>query len=137
MLARARALPAVQQAALTFPAPFDTYDRRMGFYVDGPPGPRDGTIGTEGTFVSDGIVDDLGLELVAGRDLLPSDSAGAPRVMVVSRSLAARLWPGKDPICQRARRHNAQGEDVTVVGSSPTQSSSCSAARARRARISR
>ena len=36
--------------------------------------------------------------------------------MVVSRSLATRLWPGKDPIGQRARRDHAQGAEVTVVG---------------------
>ena len=35
VLSRARALPAVRQAALTFPAPFDTYDRGVGFYVEG------------------------------------------------------------------------------------------------------
>jgi predicted permease len=116
VLSRARALPAVQQAGLTFPAPFDTYNRGVGFFVDGLSGTRDGTIGTDASFVSDGFVGALGLRLLAGRDIVPSDSAGAPRVMVVSRALATRLWPGKDPIGQRARYGNAQGAEVTVVG---------------------
>jgi predicted permease len=116
VLSRTRALPTVQQAALTFPAPFDTYGRGVGFYVPGLSGTRDGMIGTNASFVSDGFIDAMGLRLVAGRGVLPSDSSGAPRVMVVSRTLAERLWSGKDPIGQRARRHNAQGEEVTVVG---------------------
>ena len=88
----------------------------MGLFVGGLAGSRDGTIGTEASFASDEFVNALGLQLVAGRELLPSDSSGAPRVMVVSHSLAARLWPGQDPIGQRARHGNAQGAEVTVVG---------------------
>src|SRR5687767_145223 len=46
VLARARALPSVQVAAFAFPAPFDTYNRGIGLFVDGLAGTRDGTIGT-------------------------------------------------------------------------------------------
>ena len=116
VLTRTRALPSVQDAAFVFPAPFDTYDRGVAFYIEGLSGTREGTIATNASFVSDGFVGALGVRLEAGRDLLPSDSAGAPQVMVVSRALATRLWPGKDPIGQRARRDNAQGTEVTVVG---------------------
>jgi putative ABC transport system permease protein len=36
--------------------------------------------------------------------------------MIVSQSLAARFWPGKNPIGQRVRRGNASGPEVSVVG---------------------
>src|SRR5262249_50879334 len=40
----------------------------------------------------------------------------APLVMMVSRQLATRLWPGKNPIGQHARRGGASGPEITVVG---------------------
>jgi len=58
----------------------------------------------------------LGLRLLAGRTFAPGDSLGAPLVMLVSRSLATKLWPGKDPIGQRARRNGASGPEILVAG---------------------
>jgi predicted permease len=116
LLVRVRALPFVQHAALAFPAPFDTYERRVRFFVEGLTSARDGTIATEASYVSDGFADALGIRLEAGRDLTPSDGAGSLPVMVVSRTLATRLWPGQDPIGRTVRLSNAQGPEVTVVG---------------------
>ena len=116
VLRRTRALPNVSAATFAFPAPFDTYDRSISLYVEGLASSRDGTVHPTASFVADDLVRTLGLRLQAGRDLTSADSAGAPQVMVVSRSLAARLWPGKDPIGQRARRGSASGAEVTVVG---------------------
>ena len=36
--------------------------------------------------------------------------------MLVSRALGTRLWPGRDPVGQRARINNADGPEVTVIG---------------------
>jgi predicted lysophospholipase L1 biosynthesis ABC-type transport system permease subunit len=44
-----------------------------------------------------------------------SDTAGAPRVAIVSRALAARLWPNADPIGRRL----VSTESVEVVGVAP------------------
>jgi hypothetical protein len=54
--------------------------------------------------------------MLAGRAFTVADSNGAPPVMVVSAQLAARLWPGKDPVGQRARDGGASGPEVTVIG---------------------
>lgn len=117
VLARTRALPGVESATWAFPAPFDTYGRSLVLYVEGAAtNARDGTIQTNATFAGDQVVRSLGLRLQAGRDLMPGDSAGTPLVMVVSRSLATRLWPGKEPIGQRARGGSASGPEITVVG---------------------
>jgi putative ABC transport system permease protein len=116
VLARVRALPEVTGASFVFPAPFDTYGRGIGLYVEGLHGSRDGTIGVRVSFAADGFIPALGLRLQGGRDLALSDSAKAPLVMVVSRSLATRIWPGKNPIGQRARLGNASGREITVVG---------------------
>jgi predicted permease len=117
VLTRTRTLPGVVTAAWAFPVPFDTYGRSVGFYVEGAQtNAKDGTIGTDASFVSDGFVKALGLRLQEGRELAAGDTAGAPRVMLVSRSLATRLWPGKNPIGQRARQGSASGPEVLVVG---------------------
>jgi predicted permease len=115
-LRRTRLLPGVVSASLAFPAPFDSEDRGVRLYVDGVDNSRDGTVAAQATFVADGFIPALGLRLLAGRDVSPGDTAGAPLVMVASESLAARLWPGKSPIGQRARHGSASGPEVTVVG---------------------
>jgi putative ABC transport system permease protein len=66
--------------------------------------------------VSDGFVPALGLRLEDGRDFTPADSASAPPVMIVSRSVATRLWPGRNPLGQQIRSGGAEGPRVTVVG---------------------
>jgi putative ABC transport system permease protein len=51
--------------------------------------------------VSPSYFDTLRIELAAGRSLLPTDTAGAPRVMVVNESFARQNFPGEDPIGKR------------------------------------
>ena len=116
ILRRTRLLPGVVNASFAFPVPFDTYDRGVRLYVEGLTNSSDGTIVAQATFVADDFVPALGVRLQAGRDFAPGDTAGAPLVMVASESLAARLWPGRSPIGQRARYGSASGPEVTVVG---------------------
>ena len=117
VLARVRALPEVAHAAWSFPTPFDTYGRTVTLYVDGArSNAKDGGIVSSVSLASDGVVGALGLRLLQGRDITAADSMGAPLVMVVSRRAAARLWPGKDPIGQRARRNAPNGPEVVVSG---------------------
>jgi predicted permease len=48
--------------------------------------------------ITDGYLQSLGIPLLHGRDFSAADGPGAMRVAIVSQSLAARLWPGQDPI---------------------------------------
>jgi len=43
----------------------------------------------------------LGIPVVSGRDFNVGDRSGRPGVVIVSRALAARLWPGESPIGKR------------------------------------
>jgi putative ABC transport system permease protein len=59
------------------------------------------------------------IPLRRGRTFQPSDRSGAPHVVVVNETAAAKTWPGIDPIGQRIRyfgmdRHH--DEWMTVVG---------------------
>ena len=116
-LAHVRALPGVAAAGFTHPVPFDTYGRTLPLYVEGLANTLDGTVTPSTSFASDGFIAALGLRLADGRDFTPADSASAPLVMIVSRSLAARLWPtSRDAVGQRARYGGKEGPEITVVG---------------------
>ena len=116
VLRRTRQLPGIVAASFAYPAPFDTHDRSVRLHVDGLANSRDGTLIAQATFVGDEFVPALGVRLQAGRDFTPQDDAAAPLVMIVSDSLAARLWPGKSAVGQRARYGSVSGPEITAVG---------------------
>jgi hypothetical protein len=68
--------------------------------------------------VSPGYFRTLGIRLLAGREFLASDRAGATPSGIVSRTATRTWWPGEDPIGRRLFMANAAGvgEWVTIVG---------------------
>lgn len=58
-----------------------------------------------------------GTRLLAGRAFTEYDTADAPKVVVVSESLARRAWPGQSPIGKRLNTYGASSElkDGTFV----------------------
>lgn len=66
-------------------------------------------------YVSPGYLETLGIPLLAGRDFTGADRGGSPGVAIVNQTLAARLWPGRDPVGRRIRLAGQEGER-TVVG---------------------
>ena len=116
VLERVRTNNAIVSATWTFPAPFDTQDLRFGFYVEGASDSPTGILQTSGSIVSDDFVNALGLRLSMGRGFEPRDTAAAPRVMVISRALAARLWPGENALGKKVRARSRTGPEMTVVG---------------------
>jgi putative ABC transport system permease protein len=69
--------------------------------------------------VTRGYLKAMGIPLRRGRGFDEHDVAGMPRVMIVSESLAQRLWPGQDAIGKRVACCEGSPEDPmykTVVG---------------------
>ncbi|MDQ3949499.1 MAG: ABC transporter permease [Gemmatimonadota bacterium] len=62
------------------------------------------------TYVGGDFFRAVGIPIVRGRALDERDRAGAPGAAVISEAMAARLWPGQDPI---GRQFNG---NITVVG---------------------
>jgi predicted permease len=62
--------------------------------------------------------DTFGVTLVRGRGFTEADRQGAPSVAVVSEDVAARTWPGQDPVGQRIKLGglDSAGPWRTVVG---------------------
>ena len=58
----------------------------------------------------------LRIPLVLGRAFVPQDGPGAPGVVVVNETFAARFWPGRNPIGKRLSVSGPQGTMIEVVG---------------------
>jgi predicted permease len=118
VLTRVRGLPSVVSATWATPMPFDTtYQDRIALWVEGArSNSKTETIAIPVSTVTDAFVGAMGLRLEAGRDFVASDSAGRPDVMIVSRSLATRLWPDQNAIGQHVRVGGASGPEIRVVG---------------------
>jgi putative ABC transport system permease protein len=63
-------------------------------------------------FVTPGYFATLGIPLLSGRSFRANDGM---QVAVISAQLAARLWPGQEPIGQRAYC-NDRSDEVTIIG---------------------
>ena len=66
--------------------------------------------------VDDGYFDTFAIPIVSGRGIRATDTADAPRVAVVTRGMAARFWPGEDPVGRRIRLLGPNGGWAEVVG---------------------
>ena len=114
---RLEALPGVASATLAFPLPLDGASNSIAVFVPGFGGPGERqTYDVNSSAVGLDYFATAGTRLVAGRDFAPADSAGAPRVIVVNRTMAARFWPGRDPIGKVVRLDAVDGPEATVVG---------------------
>jgi predicted permease len=69
----------------------------------------------DGNVVAPGYFETLRILLVQGRAFDPRDASGAPKVVIVSESMARRFWPGEDPIGRRVRLPR-RGLTAQVVG---------------------
>ena len=116
---RLGALPGVGGVVLADKLPADEDKAERPIEIEGRPAARqeERPLG-EVLTVSAGALETLGLPLREGRYLSPHDAAGAPGAVVVSQTLAARLWPGESPVGQRIRFGGGGGEAgwLTVVG---------------------
>jgi putative ABC transport system permease protein len=68
--------------------------------------------------VSPNFVTDIGARILAGRDLLQTDSANAPKAVVINETMARRFWPNGDAIGAQVYigPGSAGNEWITVVG---------------------
>jgi predicted permease len=69
--------------------------------------------------VSPGYFDALRIPIVQGRTFTERDRDGSPYVAIVNEALAARVWPGRNPIGQRLYQRagpNAEERALEIVG---------------------
>ena len=100
ILDRLNATPGVAAAGAARVTVLSGGARTTSVSLDGQPVAPDGSnaIDVRVNVVSDSYLRTMGIPVIQGRDFTPADGPGAPRVAIVSRSLAGKMWPNADPI---------------------------------------
>lgn len=116
-LARIEALPGVVSAAAARMTVLAGSARATAVSADGRPlqADRGNALGVRVNVVSRRYFETMNLPLVRGRGFEASDGAATPRVVVVSQSLADRLWPRADPVGQTIWDDSARAQVIGVV----------------------
>jgi putative ABC transport system permease protein len=94
-------LPGVQSAAVSNVLPI-LQDFVLGVAVEGRARGSDSDLPKTNYFaVTSDYFKTMGIPLLRGRAFDERDNAGAPRVVIINQTMAARLFPGEDPIGKR------------------------------------
>jgi putative ABC transport system permease protein len=118
-LAQLRALPGVESATVVSPSPMDASWTLMLFNAEGTPAPEPSGVYTAYSRVpAPGYFHSMGQPILQGRDFNASDTADAPLVCIISRSIAKRFWANESPIGKRIRWGRLDGTRpwFTIVG---------------------
>ena len=114
-----RTLPGATAAAVATTLPLSGSDIGVGFEIDGRPADRNTRTSAAFFGVSPEYFSTMGIPLVRGRGFGEHDDEHATGVIVVSEAMAAKYWPGEDPVGKRITiGYNTTGprEIVGVVG---------------------
>src|SRR5271156_1449346 len=119
---RMRETPGVQSVTLTQNVPLgpDDFDG-VTFVPDGftMPPDRENFTATMDT-VDEGYFETLGIPILRGRGFLATDTADAPRVVVVNQQFAKHYWPAGDALGKHIRLDSRTGTPAEIVGIAQT-----------------
>jgi putative ABC transport system permease protein len=115
---RIAALPTVEGVALANVLPASGWSPSVTFRTEADRTPDAARLPRAGfRTVSPGYFETMRIPIVKGRTFTGVDREGSQEVAIVSASLAARLWPGQNPVGQRLRLdERAQGEGAQGDG---------------------
>lgn len=116
-VARLSAEPGVVSVAAANVLPANGGNASYPVAVEGEPEPdRSDPPQADGRMVSARYFETLGLPILSGRALRASDGPNTLPVAVISRSMAERFWPGRDPLGRKFRAGEVGEPWLTVVG---------------------
>lgn len=119
LLERVHALPGVERAASVFPPPLEGRGFVLTFEAQGKPTPPNKEPSANIRVVSPDFFQTLGIPLRRGRVFAESDREGSQPVFIVNQTMAAKIWPGEDPLGKRLTFDDASKPTAkwyTVVG---------------------
>jgi putative ABC transport system permease protein len=115
LLDRIAMVPGVEHAAAMQPVPFVS-DNVTTLTIPGKT-PEEQTLRPSANFyaVSPGIFEAMGIPLLRGREILPTDGPTSPMVSVISKTLADRYFPNEDPIGKRLEVSQGPRDDLSEI----------------------
>ena len=114
---RLSATPGIRAVGFTNIAPFSGGSTAIRFAVVGrQPASADEFLSANWRSVTPGYFAALGIALKKGRLIAESDGEREPRVVVITETMARRIWPGVDPVGQRITVGGNAAQPWTVVG---------------------
>lgn len=115
--AELEALPGVASVATSVFVPFGTGNSTAYVGADAQPAPSSTTgILADRHYVSGDYFQTIGTPVLQGRTFDTRDIPGSQAVAVINEALAARFWPGQDPVGHRFRTNSAPGSWLEVIG---------------------
>jgi macrolide transport system ATP-binding/permease protein len=117
VLSRVEALPGVVAAAAARMTVLSGGARSTAVSTDGRPLERDNSnaLGVRANVVSHRYFDTMNVPILRGRAFTTADGPNTPRVTIVTKSLADRLWPHDDPIGKTLRDGNNQVQVIVGI----------------------
>ena len=114
LLDRVRTLPGVESAALTRVIPF-SYNvfSSAPIEVDGYQPPPNEQPTVEYVEVTEDYFTTLGIPIISGREFMRTDDENVPPLAIINETMAAKYWPGKNPVGQRLK---AKDRWLQIVG---------------------
>jgi predicted permease len=117
LLARLRAIPGVQVAALSSVLPLRSeFSVSIMTTLDHKKLPRMQTPTADGRIASPGLVDALGIPMLRGRFFTDEDTGSSPVVVVVNKAFADKYLPGQDPIGHTLSLGKGRFAEMRIVG---------------------
>ncbi len=119
LLARLKSIPGVESASLGTSAPLLGYSSKTVLEINGRPKDETPIVGVHS--VSPDYFKSLGIKVIRGRGFMERDRIGAPRVAVINKTFAERIFADEDPIGKRIKpfispQYTNAVEFVEVVG---------------------
>ena len=112
LVERLPAMPGVESAALASDAPQNQLHSKIRIQTN------DASITADRHSAGSGFFHTVEIRLLSGREFNARDDAAAPKVAIVNRILAARLWPDGNPLGRSITVQKAAMQVVGVVGDS-------------------
>ena len=115
-LARMRAIPGVEAAALATRPPFSVNYNRWNIWIDGRHQQGDPGDLVEVTTVSPDYFKTMGVPILQGRGFTDQDQPDTPRIAVVNDTFARRFWPGGRAVGKTFHSRGPDGPVFAIVG---------------------
>jgi putative ABC transport system permease protein len=116
LLARVRALPGVDSAAVVDDLPFNGGSHQPIAIEGRPAQAMSEQPEVDVRVISTGYLRAMNIRLVRGRDFSGNDTAESPGAILISEAMAKRFWPGEDAVGKRLTLSFFPGKVREVVG---------------------